>query len=550
MEYYNILDFKKEPFSNSPEPEFLFLSPQHTGCLQKLELAIRLRRGLNVVIGDVGTGKTTLCRKLIQGFSQTRNDAETIETHLLLDPSFNTPLNFLQNVAAILGIRGIDGSENEWQLKEKIKDYLFDKGVKEEKIVVLVIDEGQKIAEDCLEILREFLNYETNEFKLLQIVMFAQKELKSLLKKRANLTDRINLLYYLKPFNFSQTRAMIKHRIDVARNYESGPALLSFGGLLAVYLYSGGYPRKVVSLCHQVILKLIIRGKRKAGFVFVRRCLSELARSGYNKIRWAPVALSLLMISCFLAAAAFYYYNPGIFNKRIYVQPVVLENINVNPSSPVEPSSAPAPEALPTENLSVPGGAQIISPGNVALAESSLEQSTKPEMPPTIGKLKLRKGRTLWWLLHNVYGEYSPAVTNAFIKANTDVKNIHQIMDGVLLNLPSLPAGDESLPKDSIFVQVRAGKDIQNEYDLFRDNFNQPDMPPVVFFPYWSRQEGMTFAVVLNKCFRNIDDARNDIQRLPPSIANQAKIIAGWGEGVVFFNRHRFNCSGGDSSGG
>jgi len=144
MEYYNILNFKKEPFSNSPEPEFLFQSPQHTGCLQKLELSVRLRRGLNVVIGDIGTGKTTLCRKLIQNFSSTPADAAEIETHLLLDPSFNGAVEFLRTVALMLGIKDSNNDKSEWQLKEQIKDYLFGRGVDEKRIVVLVIDEGQK----------------------------------------------------------------------------------------------------------------------------------------------------------------------------------------------------------------------------------------------------------------------------------------------------------------------------------------------------------------------------------------------------------------------
>lgn len=306
MEYYKILDLKKEPFSNSPEPDFLFQSPQHMGCLQKLELAVRLRRGLNVIIGDVGTGKTTLCRKLIQGFSSTREDAETIETYLLLDPSFKDPLDFLQNVASMLGIKDLDGKENEWQLKEKIKDYLFNKGVTEGKIVLLVIDEGQKIAENCLEILREFLNYETNDCKLLQIVIFAQQEFKALLEKHANLTDRINLFYYLNPLNFAQTRAMIKYRIDVARNLESGPSLFNFWALLAIYAATGGYPRKVVSLCHQVILMLIIQGKKKAGYFYVRRCLNEMMTPVSKKIKWAPAFL-LLVIACGILATGFFY---------------------------------------------------------------------------------------------------------------------------------------------------------------------------------------------------------------------------------------------------
>ncbi|MBW2200522.1 MAG: transposase, partial [Deltaproteobacteria bacterium] len=68
MDYFKILNLNREPFSNSPDPEYFFQSRQHLGCLQKVELALRLRRGLNVVIGDIGTGKTTLCRQLIRRF--------------------------------------------------------------------------------------------------------------------------------------------------------------------------------------------------------------------------------------------------------------------------------------------------------------------------------------------------------------------------------------------------------------------------------------------------------------------------------------------------
>jgi len=127
MDYYNILNFKKEPFSNSPEPEFLFQLPQQTSCLQKLELAVRLRRGINVVIGDIGAGKTTLCRKLIRNFSSVTADSAEIETHLLLDPAFNSVVEFLQTVALMLGIKDLNNFESEWHLKERIKNYLLTK---------------------------------------------------------------------------------------------------------------------------------------------------------------------------------------------------------------------------------------------------------------------------------------------------------------------------------------------------------------------------------------------------------------------------------------
>ena len=150
MDYFKILNLKKEPFSNSPEPEFFFQSSKHLGCLQKLELAVRLRRGLNVVIGDVGTGKTTLCRQLILKFAESEHDSGNTETHLLMDPAFTNPVEFLSAVSLTLGISFTGEGESEWQFKENIKKYLWKKGVDEGKIVVLIIDEGQKLPDFCL----------------------------------------------------------------------------------------------------------------------------------------------------------------------------------------------------------------------------------------------------------------------------------------------------------------------------------------------------------------------------------------------------------------
>ena len=197
MDYFRILNLDGEPFSNSPDPGCFYESRQHVGCLQKLELSMRLRRGLNVVVGEVGTGKTTLCRQLIQRFA---DDAD-FETHLVLDPDYPDASAFLAAVADML-CGGGDSAENDWQIKERIKKTLFKKGVEQGKTVVLIIDEGQKIRPAVLEILRELLNYETNTAKLLQIVIFAQTEIQQTLEAHANLADRIDLFHRLGPLGF------------------------------------------------------------------------------------------------------------------------------------------------------------------------------------------------------------------------------------------------------------------------------------------------------------------------------------------------------------
>ena len=512
MNYYNILNFKKEPFSNSPEPEFLFQLPQHSDCLQKLELAVRLRRGINVVIGDIGTGKTTLCRKLIQNFSSVSAGSTEIETHLLLDPAFDSAVEFLQTVALMLGIKDLNDCKSEWHLKEKIKDYLFDKGVDEKRIVVLIIDEGQKIPENCLEILREFLNYETNKFKLLQIIIFAQKEFQKVIKKKANLFDRINLLYHLKPLNFKQMQAMINYRVSVARDFESAPSLFGFWGFVAVYLATGGYPRKVVFLCHQVVLKMIIRGKSKADWFTVISCISEMATPLFRRLEWA--------LACVLIIIA----------MGISISTIALQSLNSNAHKQLPASTAipVIPEIKPAESANVVAANSLIIQENV-------NQNVK--MPDYIGNLSMTKRRTIWWTLYNIYGETSSNIMNAVFAANPHIKNKDIVMEGTIVKLPALPADIKPIKQDDIVVALESGQDLDTMYNIFRNNPDEQRLPPLAFLSLWNKKEGFGFAIVIDKCFNDINLAKEAVGKLPPLIAAKAKILSQWDADTVFFNR-------------
>ena len=528
MEYYDILNFKKEPFSNSPEPEFFFEAPEHMGCLQKLELAIRLRRGLNVVIGDVGTGKTTLCRKLIRQFSITPKDSQEIETHLILDPSFNNSNEFLQTVSMLLGIKEVEGQESEWQLKEKIKNYLFNKGVNEEKIIVLIIDEGQKIPENCLEILREFLNYETNNFKLLQIIIFAQKEFRKILDKRINLADRINNVYYLKPLNFKQMRAMVRYRISVSRDFEKAPALFSFWALLAIYFATSGYPRKIISLCHQVILMMIIRGIKKADFFLVISCLKDvyIYHSFFRRLKW--VALSVIFIAIVISAGTFVLQNNSINIYKQFSDLKIISEIKqtrpaqVTPASSMNTSSLPAPV--------------IIQPDN----ENNLEN----KLPVYMGKLHLKQGRTLWGLMQDIYGNSNSEIIKIIgkvISANPELNNPNKITAGKLLNIPLIPADINPIKEGEFIIELSKGKDMKSVYRFFQEHSGKQKMPKLIFFPYWNKKEGMTFAIIMDKCFNNTQEAKEAISKLSDPIAAKTKIISQWDTNTVFFNRRVFS---------
>lgn len=268
MNHYAAIGFQREPFSNSPDPSFLLGTRQHATCLQELEISLRLRRGLNLVTGEIGTGKTTLCRSLLRAFAQ---DAGT-DVHLLLDPHFDTSEEFLRVILASVTGQSPEPGLGLWALKETLKQQLFRLGMVEKRLVVLIIDEGQKISPANLEILREMLNYETNTSKLLQIVIFAQRELEPIVDAMPNLADRINVRRRLKPLSFAETRQMIRHRLAVAAAGAQPATHFSLPALLAIHLACGGSPRKTVRLCHMALMEMLVRGKTGVGLAEVRGC--------------------------------------------------------------------------------------------------------------------------------------------------------------------------------------------------------------------------------------------------------------------------------------
>jgi general secretion pathway protein A len=256
MEYYELVKLKKEPFSITPDPHYFYESEVHKECLDLLEIAIRTRRGLSVVIGGIGTGKTTLSRILLRRFY--RYDPR-FEFFLILDPSWNSELDFLQYLIDLFDIP--EKGDSIVVCKDIIENYLYEKGVEEKKVLVLVIDEGQKISPENLELIRTLLNYETNQYKLIQVIFFAQPEFKEILKNHPNFADRVSMGFTLKPLKKNDAIAMIEHRLKIA-GAPGGIKFFTAGALELIHLNSQGYPRKMITLCHDCLIEMIRQEKR------------------------------------------------------------------------------------------------------------------------------------------------------------------------------------------------------------------------------------------------------------------------------------------------
>lgn len=512
MDYFSILNLKKEPFSNSPEPEFFFRSSKHLGCLQKLELSVRLKRGLNVIIGDVGTGKTTLCRQIIMRFSSSDDDRKCVETYLIMDPSFNNALEFLSTIAGTFGIPASDHGQTEWHIKETIKNYLFSKGVNEGKLIVLIIDEGQKLPDFCLEILREFLNYETNNYKLLQIVIFAQKEFIQTLKNRKNFTDRINQYYFLKPLNLKETWRIIKFRIAKASDAETPPPLFTYGGLLAVYLATGGYPRKIVSLCHNIVLALIIQNRPRAGWFLVRSCANKVLLNQpvlMRKVQWGTAALAIALSALIAAAAS-----------------------NSDIAAIIKPWKTGVPEAV-TARAAIPHHNDVnSSPLTDTASIGSVTEHNK--VPETLGQLTAKRGNTVWWNFRMIYGDFDLEQFKAVVEVNPHIQDLNRIQVGEKINFPALPSVHNPLPPGKYWVQILSKDNLDEAYHFLK---SYPNPNNLRFLPYWNSSEGLVFAILLKDGFPDEGAALDSIKQLPPQIASSADVVNRWKENTVFFSR-------------
>ncbi len=276
MSYFGVLGLEREPFSTNPDPAFFYQSAQYRDTLANLIIEFRLKRGLSVILGDIGVGKTTLGRKLVQML----RERSGFVFHMILDPTYPSEELFFHELTRTLMIDVPSPSPSLVDYRDAVERFLFRKAVEERRTIVLVIDEAHKLNALSLEALRVLLNYETNDAKLLQLVLLGQIELLPILMHLPNVVDRISFKCTLRPLDLPGTRELIEFRLQEA-GYRSRLPLFEPEAIDAVYDYTEGYPRRIAMLCHQTLRHLAMHQGRAVGRELVEELIHHEIESGW-----------------------------------------------------------------------------------------------------------------------------------------------------------------------------------------------------------------------------------------------------------------------------
>ncbi len=240
LEYWGL---KKFPFDNVPDPDFMYYSSAHSEALARLLYAVRRNKGIILITGEIGTGKTTLSRVLIDQIKNSKFDIG------LMVNSIPDTIDFLREILYSLGVKP-DKDLYKSDLLKLLNDKALE-NLRDNKTTVLIFDEAHLTSKEILEEIRLLLNFQLNDKFLLTIILLGQPELKLIIKEMKQLDQRIAMRYHLTPLSHDETLEYVKFRLK-----EAGSAndIINRQALDEIYEYSKGIPRTINNICDMSLM--------------------------------------------------------------------------------------------------------------------------------------------------------------------------------------------------------------------------------------------------------------------------------------------------------
>ncbi|MGD8674864.1 MAG: AAA family ATPase [Desulfobacterales bacterium] len=334
--YSKFFLFREKPFKLVPNPEYYYVSRSHEEAMAHLKYAIAEGEGFVEITGEVGTGKTTLCRVFLDNLD------DRTEVAYIFNPRLG-PTQLLKTIADELGVKC--RADDTKQLIDVLNNYLIDMKTAG-KTVVLLVDEAQNLTRNVMEQLRLLSNLETNRSKMLQIILVGQPELGELLDSYdlRQLAQRITLSCHLSPLSFREVREYIEHRIQIASIRT--PVVFTHSAYRLIYRYSTGIPRLINIVCDRALLTAFGRNQKKINSTTVRTAIRELSDRGKKRSRLRELKKPALVLAAVLCVSAllFWYYRTGPADsiKTVSKGP---EDVQAQAAPSLAPSTAPVTDA-------------------------------------------------------------------------------------------------------------------------------------------------------------------------------------------------------------
>jgi general secretion pathway protein A len=373
--YPKYFGLKEPSFSIAPDPHYLFLSEQHKEALAHLLYGAGESGGFVLLTGEVGTGKTTVCRAFLEQLP------EGVDVALIVNPAM-TANELLLNICDEFRIRVPEGERSVKPLVDLLNGYLLESHANGRR-PLLMIDEAQNLRPKVLEQIRLLTNLETTKHKLLQIFLVGQPELRRMLEREGlrQINQRVTARFHLRPFSLSETSDYIRHRVAVAG---VDRPLFSAGAVKRIHRVSGGVPRVINILCDRALLGACVTRANQVTPAIVAKAAREVqgermeAKTPPPAVRpvfAAAAAATLLLVAGWLAYGSMSGAGPdhllaGLWNR-----------------GPAEAASAADPRTGPTgEHPGASDGSRLADGGSKAgSAVDSAEESVLDPDPDAIG---------------------------------------------------------------------------------------------------------------------------------------------------------------------
>lgn len=262
LEYWGL---KKFPFENVPDPDFMYYSPEHEEALARLLYVVKENKGIVLLTGEIGSGKTMLSRVLMQRLPDAKFDIGLMTNPIL------KPLDFLREILHNLGLNPVGNSPKSHLLKllnEKMLENL-----RNDVATLLILDEAHLISKTTFEEIRLLLNFQLNDRFMLTIILLGQPELRDILKEIKQLDQRIAIRYRLNPLNLDETLRYVDLRLKKAGSVNN---IIDRQALDEIYAYSKGIPRLINNICDMSLMVGFISKAKVVDSGVVRDAIRDL----------------------------------------------------------------------------------------------------------------------------------------------------------------------------------------------------------------------------------------------------------------------------------